>query len=139
MEGEAVTAPTTLAILLGGSAWPKSPRGLSGILRRLTTNLRKNGILVTFGFTSDKKHRIVTVEMESVGEQPSEPSEPSEPHSEWEEVTDAGDLQPSGDRPQPSVDNREKHRESDATDAPDGEIPDCSSNEESIGDAWEGE
>src|SRR5262245_36892863 len=26
MTGEAVTAPTTLAILLGGSAWPKSPQ-----------------------------------------------------------------------------------------------------------------
>jgi len=58
-------------------AWPQSPRGVSGQLRRLITNLRRVGIEIGFHRASDKKHgRIIRIE--TVPIQPSEPSEPSD-------------------------------------------------------------
>lgn len=55
--------------------WPKTPRGLSGILRRLAPNLRQAGITVEFSDKPTERGRMVTLEKSP--EQPSAPSGPS--------------------------------------------------------------
>jgi 5S rRNA maturation endonuclease (ribonuclease M5) len=58
--------------------WPKSPRGMSGVLRRLAPSLRAVGICVEF---SDRKTnvRLITISppVDNKGNQPSSPSSPS--------------------------------------------------------------
>ncbi len=52
--------------------WPKSPRGLSGALRRVAQPLKAAGILPTFSQEGHDKRRIIHLEREGV--QPSAPS-----------------------------------------------------------------
>jgi hypothetical protein len=52
--------------------WPKTPRGLSGALRRVAQPLDAAGIRLTFSQAGHDKRRIIV--LEKVGEQPSAPS-----------------------------------------------------------------
>lgn len=54
-------------------AWPKSPRGLSGVVRRLTPALRLAGI----GVTTSRESTGRRLTLCSRGKQPSQPSQPS--------------------------------------------------------------
>lgn len=64
----------------GGRYWPKSARGLAGILRRLSPNLRALGVAVSFDRDPDRQRRRL-VRLEQIGIQPSTPSTPSDdPH-----------------------------------------------------------
>ncbi len=56
--------------------WPKTPKGLSGDLRRLSPNLRAIGIEVSFDrVAGGKRKRIIGIER--VGDNASQPSQPS--------------------------------------------------------------
>ncbi|MFH1158715.1 MAG: hypothetical protein V1721_07555, partial [Pseudomonadota bacterium] len=63
-------------------AWPKTPRGLSGQLRRIAPFLRKSGIVCDLdGRGADKnRSRLIRIMIQPAngGNQPSEPSTPSE-------------------------------------------------------------
>jgi hypothetical protein len=60
-------------------SWPRTPRALSGQLRRLAPALRAGGVGVDFAKASDRAgRRLVLLTHEGSAEQPSEPSEPSE-------------------------------------------------------------
>ena len=54
-ELTALAGPRSLA----SKTWPKTPRGLSAIIRRLAPQLRATGVAITFG--RDQHQRIVTV------------------------------------------------------------------------------
>lgn len=54
-------------------AWPKSPRGLSGVLRRLAPALRLQGVGVDTGRTGEAR----LIRLCNTGKQPSLPSQPS--------------------------------------------------------------
>ena len=54
--------------------WPSSPRKLSGDLRRITPNLRAEGIKVT---VTGRTRNGTTLVLEKVGETPSQPTPPS--------------------------------------------------------------
>ncbi len=95
--------------------WPKTPRALSGMLRRLTSNLRREGILVEFCRVGHTRQRLVRVAMENACNPPSAPSAPS---------AELKDM----DFP-----------EWDAADGADGEMPDISEGcADDHGDAYEG-
>ena len=92
--------------------WPKSPRALSGILRRLAPSLRVVGIQVGFERASHTRTRTITIEAdpENACNRPSPPSAPS-PASvlPGEKGDGRKDLyrpptvpRPSPDRPPPS-------------------------------------
>jgi hypothetical protein len=59
-------------------SWPKTPRGLSGELRRLAPNLRTAGLEIEFGRDGRGAQRRRFISME-VTEEPSPPSPPSDP------------------------------------------------------------
>src|SRR5262249_18468602 len=85
-------------------AWPKKPRALSGMLRRLTSHLRRAGIRVTFGERSADRNRdrLVRVELEQEGKTPSGPSAPS---GVWDFPEPGADAGRTNERPQPSADS----------------------------------
>jgi hypothetical protein len=77
--------------------WPKSPRALSGALRRIAPNLRVIGITVDFDRdeSASKRVRIITISRspDNLGETPSESSDASYPEKSAEELAaflDAG-------------------------------------------------
>jgi len=81
--------------------WPKTPRALSGELRRLAPALRGMGMTVAL---PDSKHRqgdrsrrrLIRLEPAKVPAQPSALSEPSSRHRALEaEIKDPGDLEPN--------------------------------------------
>jgi hypothetical protein len=117
-------------------AWPKKPRVLSGMLRRLTSNLRRAGIRVTFGERSADRNRdrLVRVELEREGKTPSASS--ATPDA-WDFPEPEADDERTQDRPRPSgATSSENHSSDDADDA-DGEKY-SRSEADAHGDAWEG-
>jgi hypothetical protein len=78
--------------------WPRSPRGLSGHLRRDAPALRAIGIDVAFGRGKDRRIFIGTVK---AGEQPTQPTQPAADHL----PVDGGDCRdgrfPSFSGPEP--------------------------------------
>src|SRR5262249_16828102 len=66
--------------------WPSSPRKLSGDVRRLAANLRQAGINVEFSREPGGQRRRL-IQLERVGETPSQPSRPSQPQENTEETT----------------------------------------------------
>jgi hypothetical protein len=84
-----VGAPTATA-----KTWPKTPRALSGQLRRAAPNLRRVGITIVFG-SRQAKERPITITADKRGLRPSLPSLPSSPKQNTEvgddgRVTDEG-------------------------------------------------
>jgi hypothetical protein len=85
LAGQAVgwtgTAAQLLELLTPDPAprsWPRTPRALSGQLRRLAPALRGVGIDVSFEKeTGGSRQRLVRLSHEGSGEQPSRPSQPS--------------------------------------------------------------
>jgi hypothetical protein len=73
--------------------WPKSPRGMSGTLRRLAPSLRQVGISVEFGDRTKKVRSVITIEpADKQGKQQSPQSPQSPVHATLEHSTDnAGD------------------------------------------------
>jgi hypothetical protein len=62
-------------------SWPKSPRGLSGELRRLAPNLRAAGIEIEFPGKvgrGDDRHRVVRIKVRAQPSPPSPPTDTSE-------------------------------------------------------------
>jgi hypothetical protein len=62
-------------------SWPRTPRGMSGALRRAAPGLRKLGFTIDFGQreSSKARTRLISIGLSNKGPpQPSEPSEPSE-------------------------------------------------------------
>jgi hypothetical protein len=85
--------------------WPKSPRGLSGHLRRLAPALRAVGLDVKFGAGRDRRLRLAPPK---VGKEPSQPSQPSQTRENkadpWDgraTVATVGVTVESGDRHAP--------------------------------------
>ena len=105
-----------------GKTWPKSPRGLSGRLRRAATFLRASGIEITFGKREghDRDRTIIITGPENRGEKPSAPSAPSaQPTSSqefrclrrarrgrWGGADRPRHSRPSADRPQQLVEKK---------------------------------
>lgn len=52
-------------------AWPKTPRGLAGELRRLAPALRQHGIAIEFARTGHERQRIILLMREHGGTEPS--------------------------------------------------------------------
>jgi hypothetical protein len=114
--------------------WPKSPRALSGILRRLAPSLRMVGITLEFTLQGHAKTRTITIENvppENACTQPSAPSAPSAcasaasvlPGETADASADGRKSQPSALRPQPSAPsapNPENIRVADDADDADG-------------------
>ncbi len=109
-----------------GKAWPKSPRGLSGSLRRLAPALRAVGVDVEFLPRAHSGRRLISVRTAGADkgrDRPSPPSPPSpaaaETASEREKRPDpAGDgrvtVEPAGDGRTPAGDggaDADRHRE----------------------------
>jgi hypothetical protein len=88
--GEAVTK---------SKSWPKTPRGLSGHLRRLAPNLRAIGLHVEFDREANSG-RARQIKLEKRGSQPSTPSTPSK---DCENAT----SRPDGRTQMDGVDGRE--------------------------------
>jgi hypothetical protein len=106
--------------------WPKSPRGISGAIRRLAPQLRMVAINVDFHRDPSGKDRTRTIEIraiESNGKQPSGPSGPSPPHENKAEMPDGSKGRPSGTVRQPSGDLPYKTRLPDEPDDSDGPKP----------------
>jgi hypothetical protein len=79
--GAAQELLAALVEIVGESAakaktWPRTPRALSGQLRRAAPNLRRVGILIVFG-KRQAKERPITITADSRGIRPSRPSSPS--------------------------------------------------------------
>jgi hypothetical protein len=131
--------------VVASGRWPKSPRGLSGMLRRLAPTLRTVGIHVCFVKEGHARTRTIRVEAESEGPQPSAPSapsaraylpgqradgragQPSAPvripsasEAENHGVADGRHGVADGRAGQPSASEAEKHGVSDHADAADG-------------------
>ncbi len=94
VAGEAVTK---------SNAWPKSPRALSGRLRRAATFLRDAGIAVEFSTIGHAKVRSIELSAENIGLQPSAPSAPSAMADSCGFRADGCLLGAGPDRPQPSA------------------------------------
>jgi hypothetical protein len=58
--------------------WPTSPRKLSGELRRIAPNLRRGGVVVTFG-THTRRGTPITIEQVGKTPSPSSPPSPGNP------------------------------------------------------------
>ncbi len=130
-----------------GRNWPKSSRALSGMLRRLTTNLRREGFLVTFvGRAPNRgRARVVRIETEQICKRPSTPSTPSDeqefPESGVDGYGRSAEEQPSTPPLRPGV-------AADGADGVDGEMHSRSVDgddadalrqfDEALGDAFEG-
>ena len=102
--------------------WPRTPRGLSGVIRRLAPSLRAVGIAVAFGRRT-KQGRPITIALETEGERPSPPSPPSPAHDYPSQNGDGRDGQPSPTVTQPSPIPSGKTRCGDGGDGGDGRIP----------------
>ncbi|KAF1691850.1 hypothetical protein [Pseudoxanthomonas koreensis] len=70
--------------------WPRSPRGLSGAIRRLAPALRLQGIEIT----TDRNATARNLRLCSTGKQPSQPSQPSF-RRESNDANDANDGHPA--------------------------------------------
>jgi hypothetical protein len=108
--------------VVASKRWPKSPRGLSGTVRRLATQLRIVGVEVTFGRAAGGS-RPRTIVIESTGNQPSRTSRTSRTASVPEQERDGRDGQPSPTVPQPSRHDPGKTAFRDGRDGRDGRIP----------------
>lgn len=90
--------------------WPRSPRAISGAIKRITPALRQVGITVEHGKSSDRaRTRILTLAGPGPypnRELPSEPSEPSAHLFDQQEPSDGWNGQPSA---QPSAPDRAAH------------------------------
>jgi hypothetical protein len=103
--------------------WPKSPRGLSGVLRRLAPTLRMVGVCVDFP-DRQKARRLITLSLlESGGIQPSPPSPPSPPCDLPAQPGDGRAGRPSPTVTQPSPSSPGKTLARDGGDGGDGQIP----------------
>ena len=95
--------------------WPKSPRGMSGALRRCAPGLRKLGYAVDFLKDTGKK-RNRWIELRAPVETPQEPSAPSEPFM----AASDGTFRADGPSRQPSVSNALNNKPADDADGSDG-------------------
>jgi hypothetical protein len=100
-----------------GKQWPKSPRGLSGMLRRLAPSLRMVNIMVEFTKEGHGKTRTITIKHLSPDKSCAQPSAPSassasptkdctataSSDSTADANADGRKTQPSALRPQPSA------------------------------------
>jgi hypothetical protein len=78
--------------------WPKTPRGMSGALRRAAPGLRKLGYKIELGDRDSTKQRSRLIRLGVPVEKPHEPSEPSEPSNAVCQTP----LQADGGPPRPS-------------------------------------
>jgi hypothetical protein len=90
--------------------WPKSPRALSGILRRLAPSLRVIGIMVEFTLEGHAKTRTITIKRappENACTQPSAPSalsaSPTKDCTATTSSDSTADANADGRKPQPSA------------------------------------
>jgi hypothetical protein len=91
--------------------WPRSPRALSGALRRLAPALRKMGVEITFVRDSNStRTRIVRIQAKKAGAAPSEPSRPSNgsiDQPQWPDgsmsMSGESSCQPSSSSPPPDL------------------------------------
>jgi hypothetical protein len=102
--------------------WPRSPRALSGTLRRLAPTLRGAGVDVRFERDPDHS-RARTILIENMGNQPSGPPGPSGTPSFAEPESDGRAERSSATVRQPSGANPGKTRVADRSDGSDGQIP----------------
>lgn len=107
--------------------WPRSPRGMSGALRRVEPDLRKLGYQVELDERDKNKERKRLYHLAApvnAVKQPSEPSEPSKASSHCDFLPDgrAEDEVSSLRQPpvEPSVQKPLEERRSDDVDDPDG-------------------
>lgn len=81
-------------------AWPKSPRSLTNVLRRLAPNLRATGIDITFYREARTRRRLIAIEKARIVASPSSPSVPAVPVSvagaEMGDATNRTGTQPNG-------------------------------------------
>jgi hypothetical protein len=109
--------------IVKSDCWPKSPRKLSGELRRVAPTLRVVGIDIAFKPGGERgKQRIVdiTATPESQGERPSAPSAPS---AEACTSRKSADATADGRIPLPSAPFPAKHGAADDADDAEAEIP----------------
>jgi hypothetical protein len=109
--------------IIKSNSWPKSPRAMSGTLRRLAPSLRMIGITVEFGERTNRSRPISigVAEIERI-----QPSPPSPPLPTSDSSGQIGDGQKLGRHPtftQPSPVSFGKTRDADGGDGADGGIP----------------
>ncbi|MBI4584570.1 MAG: hypothetical protein HY717_11195 [Planctomycetes bacterium] len=112
--------------VLEGRNWPKSAKGLSGILRRLAPAFRRLGYEISFERETETKKRERVVRAK-VGKRSSESSGPSDCQGK---SPDGRTSTPGNDRPQSSATVRNSPYEPDGPDGPDGDDPASAHGEE---------
>ncbi len=104
-------------------SWPRTPRALSGNVRRLAPQLRMVGVEVEFGKRGSRRRPINIRPLEIAGNRPSPPSSAS-PDRDFQAQTDDG---PPPTRPttvtEPSSPPGTKTRHCDDGDGSDGQMP----------------
>jgi hypothetical protein len=112
--------------------WPKTPRGLSGALRRAAPGLRKVGLIVKLGQRENSKGRRRLI---SISKGPKQPSEQSEPSKGAGDISLPPDGQPvAAEEPskEPSVSKQPNHAGADGTDG----LDDCKRNMTEPEEVW---
>jgi Toprim domain len=118
--------------------WPKTPRGMSGALRRAAPNLRKLGYKVEKERDTNRKRTRVICLAAPVkpGEEPSEPSEPSKSRCDGVWGTDGRRPPPEQSSARSSAQNPSTNNALDGADDADAKLPPQSAPEKLGG--WRG-
>jgi hypothetical protein len=103
--------------------WPTSPRKLSGELRRLAPNLRREKLSVTFG---ERTRKGTPITLEWVGKEPSPPTPPAPTQENTGFAGDGRSRNGDGRASQPSPENPARVSPGDGGEGGDGVFPDCS-------------